>query len=146
MATTRERAQAAREAKLDELHKRLTGAVEHLVSGEDWSRALAFAAQFRARSFSNTLLIWDQHQGAYEQGRVPGPFPSYVAGYKQWQTLGRQVEKGQPGYQILAPVTGRFASANPADAESWRRLGKGEKPRAGEVVRSKMVGVRPAYV
>lgn len=34
MATTRERAQAAREAKLDELHKRLTGAVEHLVSGE----------------------------------------------------------------------------------------------------------------
>ena len=126
------------------LHKRLTGAVEHLVSGEDWSRALAFAAQFRARSFSNTLLIWDQHQGAYEQGRVPGPFPSYVAGYKQWQTLGRQVEKGQPGYQILAPVTGRFASANPADAESWRRLGKGEKPRAGEVVRSKMVGVRPA--
>ena len=72
MATTRERAQAAREAKLDELHKRLTGAVEHLVSGEDWSRALAFAAQFRARSFSNTLLIWDQHQGAYEQGRVPG--------------------------------------------------------------------------
>ena len=70
MATTRERAQAAREAKLDELHKRLTGAVEHLVSGEDWSRALAFAAQFRARSFSNTLLIWDQHQGAYEQGRV----------------------------------------------------------------------------
>ena len=56
------------------------------------------------------------------------------------------MEKGQPGYQILAPVTGRFASANPADAESWRRLGKGEKPRAGEVVRSKMVGVRPAYV
>ena len=146
MATTRERAQAAREAKLDELHKRLTGAVEHLVSGEDWSRALAFAAQFRARSFSNTLLIWDQHQGAYEQGRVPGPFPSYVAGYKQWQALGRQVEKGQPGYQILAPVTGRFASATPQDAESWRRLGKGEKPRAGEVVRSKMVGVRPAYV
>ena len=56
MATTRERAQAAREAKLDELHKRLTGAVEHLVSGEDWSRALAFAAQFRARSFSKVLL------------------------------------------------------------------------------------------
>lgn len=143
---TRQEAREAREAKLDELHEKLTGAVERLVSGPDWARALAFAARFRSRSFNNTLLIWVQHQGAYEQGRVPEPFPSYVAGYKQWQQLGRQVEKGQPGYQILAPVTGRFASANPADADSWRRLGKGEKPRAGEVVRSKMVGVRPAYV
>ena len=46
MTTAREEAQAAREAKLDELHERLTGAVEQLVSGEDWSRALAFAARF----------------------------------------------------------------------------------------------------
>jgi hypothetical protein len=143
---TRQEARQAREAKLDELHERLTGAVERLVSGPDWAQALAFSVRFRARSFSNGLLIWAQHAAAYEQGRVPEPFPSYVAGYKQWQQLGRQVEKGQPGYQILAPVTGRFATANPADADSWRRLGKGEKPRPGEVVRSKMVGVRPAYV
>ncbi|MFV0451349.1 MAG: ArdC-like ssDNA-binding domain-containing protein [Propioniciclava sp.] len=143
---TRQEAREAREAKLDEVHEKLAGAVEQIVSGPDWTRALAFAARFRSRSFNNTLLIWVQHQGAYEQGWVAQPFPSYVAGYKQWQALGRQVEKGQPGYQILAPVTGRFASANPSDANSWRRLGKGEKPRAGEVVRSKMVGVRPAYV
>jgi len=143
---TRQEAREARETKLDELHEKLAGAVEQLVSGPDWARALAFAARFRSRSFNNTLLIWVQHHGAYEQGRVPEPFPSYVAGYKQWQQLGRQVEKGQPGYQILAPVTGRFATATPQDAESWRRLGKGEKPRPGEVVRSKMVGVRPAYV
>lgn len=146
MARTREQTQAAREAKLDELHERLTRAVEQLLSGDDWRRALAFAARFRARSFSNMLLIWAQHEAAYEAGRVPEPVPSYVAGYRQWQALGRQVQKGQPGYQILAPVTGRFASANPVEAESWQRLGKGEKPRAGEVVRSKMVGVRPAYV
>ena len=143
---TRQEARQEREAKLDELHERLTGAVEQLVSGPDWVRALAFAARFRSRSFANCLLIWAQHADAYEQGRVPEPFPSLVAGYKQWQQLGRQVERGQPGYQILAPVTGRFASTNPADVASWRRVGKGEKPRAGEVVRSKMVGVRPAYV
>ena len=139
-------AQAAREAKLDELHERLTGAVEELVSGDDWAEAMRFAAQFRSRSFNNTVLIFAAHVEAFEQGRVPEPFPSHVAGYRQWQQLGRQVEKGQPGYQILAPVTGRFATATPQDADSWRRLGKGEKPRAGEVVRSKMVGVRPAYV
>lgn len=31
-----EDARAAREAKLDELHEKLTGAVESLVSGDDW--------------------------------------------------------------------------------------------------------------
>lgn len=143
---TREEAREAREAKLDELHEKLTGAVERLVTGEDWADALRFAAKFRSRSFNNVLLIWEQHMAAFEQGRVPEPFPTLVAGYKQWQQLGRQVEKGQAGYQILAPVTGRFASANPADPMSWRRLNRGEKPKPGEVVRSKMIGVRPAYV
>jgi hypothetical protein len=146
MATRREEQQAARDARLDELHDKLTAAVDQLVSGEDWKRALAFAANFRSRSFNNTLLIWAQHAAAFERGLVPEATPSYVAGYKQWQGLGRQVQKGQPGYQIIAPVTGRFASATPQDSDSWRRLGKFEKTRPGEAVRSKMVGVRPAYV
>lgn len=145
MATDEEE-RAARDAKLDALHERLTGAVEQLVSGEDWKRALEFAARFRSRSFGNTLLIWSQHLDAFEKGRVPDPEPSYVAGYKQWQALGRQVVKGQPGYMIFAPVTGRFATSTPRDAESWRRLGRFEKPKPGEVVRSRMVGAKPAYV
>ena len=145
MATTEE-ARVAREAKLDELHKRLTGAVETLVSGADWARALEFAARFRSRSFNNTLLIWVQHEAAFEAGRVPNPVPSYVAGYRQWQQLGRQVQKGQQGYMIFAPVTGRFASSNPADPSSWRRLGPREKHKVNEVVRTRMVGARPAYV
>lgn len=129
---TREQTRQTREAKLDELHGKLTDAVEQLVSGEDWAKALSFAARFRSRSFNNVLLIWAQHGAAFEAGHVPDPVPSYVAGYKQWQQLGRQVEKGQTGYQILAPVTGRFASATPADSESWRRLNRGEKPKPGE--------------
>lgn len=143
---TKEAARAARDAKLDELHERLTDAVEALVSGDDWRQALEFAARFRARSFRNTLLIFAQHEEAFEQGRVPGPEPSYVAGYRQWQSLGRQVAKGQPGYMIFAPVTGRFASSTPQDASSWRRLDRFEKPKPGEVVRSRMVGAKPAYV
>lgn len=141
-----EDARAAREAKLDQLHEKLTGAVEALVSGDDWRQALAFAARFRSRSFNNTMLIWVQHEAAFEAGRVPEPFPTLVAGYRQWQGLGRQVMKGQVGYMIFAPVIGRFATATPADAGSWRRLGPREKPKAGEVVRSRMVGARPAYV
>ena len=141
-----EDARAAREAKLDELHEKLTDAVESLVSGDDWRQALAFAARFRSRSFNNTMLIWVQHEAAFEAGRVPEPFPTLVAGYRQWQGLGRQVMKGQTGYMIFAPVTGRFASSNPADPNSWRRLGPREKHKVNEVVRSRMVGARPAYV
>ena len=71
MTPSRQDQQAAREARLDELHDKLTHAVDQLVSGEDWKRALAFAANFRSRSFNNTLLIWAQHAAAFEAGRVP---------------------------------------------------------------------------
>jgi len=137
---------AAREAKLDALQQQLTASVEQLVTGEDWGRAMTFAARFRSRSFNNTMLIYAQHAAAYEQGRVPVPSPSYVGGFRQWLSLGRTVMKGQSGYGILAPITARFASSTPTLTETWRRLASSERPRAGEVVRSRMVGVRPAYV
>lgn len=70
-----EDARTVREAKLDELHEKLTGAVESLVSGDGWRHALAFAARFRSRSFNSTMLIWVQHEAAFEVGRVPEPFP-----------------------------------------------------------------------
>lgn len=143
---TPEEARATRDAKLEELHEQLHASVERMVTGEDWKQALVFASRFRSRSVNNSWLIAAQHLAAWEAGRVPEPIPTYVAGYRQWEQLGRQVTKGQQGYGILAPVTGRFASATPADPESWRRLAPREEPRPGEVVRTRMVGVRPAYV
>lgn len=143
---TQTRDAAAREAKLQAVHTQLTAAVSALVSGEDWRRALEFAARFRSRSFNNTMLIHVQHHAAYQQGKVPDPMPTYVAGFRQWLSLNRQVMKGQSGYAILAPVTARFASPSPSDPASWRRLGRGEKPLAGEAVRTKLVGLKPAHV
>ena len=136
----------AREAKLDAVHEKLTNAVTALVTGDDWRHALEFAAHFRSRSFNNTLLIYAQHFAAHEEGRVPEPTPSYVAGFKQWLSLGRHVQKGQSGYQILAPVTARFASSTPEADGSWRRLARGEQPAPTEKTRSRMIGLRPAYV
>lgn len=137
---------SARDARLEAVHQRLEAAVGNLVTGDDWKRAMTFAAQFRSRSFNNTVLIWAQHAHAHEQGRVPDPTPTYVAGFKQWLSLGRAVMRGQSGYAILAPVSARYASPTPTNAESWRRLASGEKPKWGETVRSKLVGVRPTYV
>lgn len=137
---------AVRNAKIDALQEKLTSAVESLVTGEDWRAAMEFAARFRARSFNNTLLIYVQHTIAHAEGRVPEPMPTYLAGFGQWRDLDRSVMKGQSGYQIFAPVTARMATSNPNDPSSWRRLGRGEKPNPSEVVRSRMIGVKPAYV
>ena len=32
------------------------------------------------------------------------PAPTYVAGFRQWRTLGRSVDRGQTGYMIFAPI------------------------------------------
>lgn len=138
--------QLAREAKLDALHTKLTESVSALVSSEDWRLALEFSARFRSRSFNNTMLIYLQHYAAFQTGRVPTASPTYVAGFKQWQTLGRQVVKGQSGYGIFAPVTARFASRTPNNGDSWRRMGRGERAQLGESTRTKMIGLRTAYV
>jgi len=137
---------SARDARIEALQQQLATSVSALVSGEDWRRALEFAARFRSRSFSNTMLIYVQHYKASEEGRVPEPTPTYVAGFKQWLSLDRHVMKGQTGYAILAPLTARFASSTPENAESWRRLARGEEPNRGESVRSRLVGVKPAHV
>jgi hypothetical protein len=135
-----------REEKLQALHERLSAAVEGLVTGEDWVRAVEFAARFRSRSFANTLLILAQHAERFAAGSVPVPQPSYVAGFRQWESLGRSVLRGQRGYMIQAPVLRRLASAAPGDPSSWRPLGFKEKPKPGETVKSKIVNVKPAYV
>lgn len=41
--------------------------------------------------------------------RMADPRPTHVAGYRQWQSLGEQVQKRQPRLQILTH-TGRFAT------------------------------------
>lgn len=145
-STSRQDTAAAREAKLEEIASRLEDAVAELTTGEDWRRAMTFASKFRSRSFGNVLLIYTQHAAAHAEGRVAEPDPTYVAGFQQWRLLGRSVDKGQRGYVIYAPVTRRFASATPGDPESWRRLARLEKPHAGEVVRTRVVNMRPAYV
>ncbi|MEU2200585.1 ArdC-like ssDNA-binding domain-containing protein [Isoptericola sp. NPDC019482] len=136
---------ADREAKLEALHATLTDAVAQLTTEAQWRRAIDFAARFRRRSFSNSLLIYVQHTAAFEAGRVNAPTPTYVAGYGQWQHLGRQVLKGQTGYMIFAPVTRRMVATHP-DTGPWRTLDRGEKPDPVETVRTRMIGVRPAYV
>ena len=85
-----------RQAKLEALHARFTEQVAELVEGDQWRAMLRVAARFHRYSFGNVLLIMAQREDATQ-----------VAGYRTWQSLGRQVRRGERGIQILAPVTYR---------------------------------------
>lgn len=141
---TREEVAAYRVEKMEEITRRLQESVQRLVTGQDWLESIRFAARFRSRSWLNTLLLFSQHADAYQAGRVPSPYPTYVAGRVAWKALGRWPT--QPGFVIRQPVLAAMASATPQDPGSWRRLPRGQRPEPGEVVQQRMVGVKPAKV
>jgi DNA primase len=101
----------ARAAKLEALHATLAEKIAAIRDGADWRNWLRVAAKFHAYSFNNQILIAAQQPDATE-----------VAGYSAWKALGRQVNKGEQGIQILAPVLLRTA---PTDRDS---TAGGEQP------------------
>ena len=91
----RDRFAAERRDQLERLQSQIAGRVTDLVNGAEWQQWLSVAAKFHQYSFNNTMLIMLQR-----------PEATLVAGYKTWQTsFGRQVNKGETGIRILAPVT-----------------------------------------
>ena len=127
--------------------RQLTESVGALVTGEDWKRALEFAARFRSRSFNNTMLIYVQHHAAYQEGRVPEPMPTYVAGFKQWLSLNRARHEGpvrvrdpRPGHRPVRLLDTRPTPSR-GDASAAAR-----SPASGRAVRSQLVGLKPAHV
>lgn len=90
--------------KVRQLHDSLTAQVEALVSGEDWARFLTVASRFHSYSANNVWLIMAQR-----------PDATRVAGYRTWQRLGRQVNRGAKGIAILAPCVYRRRPVDEAD-------------------------------
>lgn len=147
-ALSREEYLKQREERVEQLTEAMREKVESIASGEKAQELVRFAAQFRSRSPRNAMLIYQQWE---TRNAVRGPddqipAPSLLAGYKQFQEMGRQVRKGEKGYAILSPVTARFASSTPEVESSYRRLAPKERPNPGETVKTKMVGVKPATV
>lgn len=101
--------------ELQDLHARLADRVEALTESDAWRAWLDVAARFHAYSLNNTLLITAQRPNA-----------TLVAGYRDWQKLGRQVRKGEGGsnaIRIMAPVRRRV----PIDRQEGRNeRGTGE--------------------
>lgn len=134
----RERREQAQADKLAALHERLAQQVAALRTGDDWRRWLEVASRFHDYSFNNTLLICAQR-----------PHATLVAGYEAWRALGRQVEKGQRGIQILAPVIRRDRDGAAAEVDRRARDQKGNEADAAgdeEERRRRVVGFRATYV
>jgi len=70
--------------------------VKNLATSNGWTDYLKTASRFHNYSMNNLMLI-----------SLQAPEATSVAGYKTWQSLGRQVRKGEGGIRILAPMTGK---------------------------------------
>jgi antirestriction protein ArdC len=100
-------------AKVEQAQASILDAVEALTGSEDWAQWLAFTAKFHRYSVGNQFLIWAQC-----------PDASHVAGYRRWQSLGRQVRKGEKGLTILAPRTGDCKACEAVGCERCRGKGR----------------------
>lgn len=80
--------------------ERLAEAVARMADSETFAAWLRARATFHDYSLNNLMLIVSQR-----------PDASQVAGYKAWQSLGRQVRKGEHGIRILAPCVRKVDDA-----------------------------------
>ena len=82
-----------KQAEIDEMIKRIDEGVKSVFESDRYKEYLKFVSKFTDYSARNTMLINQQN-----------PEATLVASYGKWQKLGRQVEKGETGIEILAPV------------------------------------------
>lgn len=85
------RTSTARQTK-SELLNQLAQGVLALTSSTAWANWLSISRKFHRYSFQNQVLILTQR-----------PDASWVAGYRSWLQLGRQVRQGERAIKILAP-------------------------------------------
>jgi antirestriction protein ArdC len=100
--------------RAETLHRQLLERVGELRSSKEWLEAMMTAARFHDYSFGNWVLLWSQAEARDTQITRP-------AGYRAWQRMGRQVRRGERGYQVLAPVT-RRAKRNDKDDDDGSRV------------------------
>ena len=78
---------------MDSIMQNLETGVAELFTSERYQEYLKTMSKFHNYSFNNTLLIAMQR-----------PDATLVTGYRNWQSMGRQVKKGEKGITIIAPA------------------------------------------
>lgn len=114
-----EKIRAQRLEKAKELQEGIAARVEELVDSFAWQAMLDFASKFHAYSFNNLLLI-----------QMQNPNASQVAGFRQWQKLGRQVRRGEKAIKIFGYGERK---TNPKNTTETTGEGDTEQPVEEEV-------------
>ena len=96
------RDQTIREQRLAEALEILVSGFDEITGTEGFQRYLASMSRFHRYSYGNILMIMSQR-----------PDATRVAGYRQWQRLGRQVRRGEQGIRILVPHKQRIRDQDP---------------------------------
>ena len=78
---------------IDSIMENLETGVAVLFTSDRYQEYLRTMAKFHRYSFNNTLLIAMQR-----------PDAKLVNSYKNWQSMGRQVMRGEKGIMIIAPA------------------------------------------
>lgn len=110
------------------MHQLLKAGIDVIESGDDWRAWLDFAHRLHQYSFNNLVLIWLQR-----------PDATSVASYRTWQSLQRQVRRGERALRVMAPITRRTTERA---ADGSLIAGSDGKP----LRRQRVVGFRPAAV
>lgn len=108
---------------MDSILKSLETGVKELFTSERYQNYLKTMSHFHNYSFNNTLLIAMQR-----------PDATLVTGYRSWQSMGRQVRKGEKGITIIAPTPIRkITSQEILDQHHQPVLNENGEPKTEEV-------------
>lgn len=80
------------EEQIKALTDQLEKGIKEVFTSEKYKAYLSTMEKFHSYSFNNSILIY-----------VQKPNATMVAGFKTWQSLERQVKKGERGIRIFAP-------------------------------------------
>jgi hypothetical protein len=94
-----------RRASVADLVTQLDTAVRGIQESDLFRRYLAAQARFHHYSWGNALLILAQR-----------PDATRVASYGTWQSMGRQVQRGETGIRIVVPIRRQVSDASSSSA------------------------------
>lgn len=108
---------------MDSIMQSLKSGVEELFTSNRYQEFLKTMAKFHNYSFNNTMLIAMQR-----------PDATLVTSYKNWQSMGRQVMKGEKGITIIAPAPYKKMKEKEVLDENQRPImGSDGKPKTEQV-------------
>ena len=108
---------------IDSIMQSLESGVEELFTSNRYQEFLKTMAKFHNYSFNNTMLIAMQR-----------PDATLVTSYKNWQSMGRQVMKGEKGITIIAPAPYKKMKEKEVLDENQRPImGTDGKPKTEQV-------------